>query len=107
MRMAAWALAASLTACAQNSVKRYSKDVLPPSQSVEVFHSVPTRPYTEIGEVSQEGIDEPTGDMIAKAKELGADAVYFLKPEETGRRAMYASAGRSIYRHRAIAVKWK
>jgi hypothetical protein len=95
--------AACLTGCPHPKVTRYSPQVLPPTQSIEVFHSIPSRSYSEIGEVRMEGTEEPTEEILAKAKELGADAVYFMKPEDTGR----VSGFRIIYRHRAIAIKWK
>lgn len=96
-----------LSGCSHLKVKPYEGAKFAPTQAIEVFHAQPSRPYVEIAEISDEGVGEPAGEIIAQGKTLGADGVYFLPPEDTGRLAIYSHLGRSIYRYRAIAFKWK
>ena len=92
-------VSACISGCSYLKVTRYSKETFPPTQSVEVFHKFPDRPYNEIGRLSIRNAPfrDEEGTLIKEAEKLGADGVVFLTE----------NAGVPVTDQVAVAIKWK
>lgn len=93
------ALAFILIGCSYLKVTRYSQEKLSPTQSVEVFHKFPDRPYVEIAKLSVRNSPyrDEEGILIREAQKIGAEGIVFLTENE----------GTILTDQVGIAIKWK
>jgi hypothetical protein len=106
-------MSAFWVSCATPQAVMFDETKRQPTSSVEVFRegNKPTRAYKEIGEVSHEDYGGEDANamkkLIAKAKQIGANAILILPRQDTGYAFVPFGRSGNKYIWKAVAVVYQ
>jgi len=111
--IAALLTSAFLVGCGTPQAVMFDETKRPPTASVDVFRegNKPTKAYKEIGEVSHEDYGGEDANamkkLMAKAKQIGANAIIMLPRQDTGYAWVPFGRSGNKYIWKAVAVVYE